>query len=64
MLQIDVEKLFSVKSLKLIPNNNDEEDFNAAASNLYYDFDENQVFMVQKNREKFGFFEKLFHLFD
>jgi len=41
LLQIDVEKLFSVKSLNLIPNNNDEEDFNAAASNLYYDFDEN-----------------------
>ena len=64
LLQIDVEKLFSVKSLNLIPNDNDEEDFNAAASNLYYDFDENQVFMVQKNREKLGFFEKLFHLFD
>ena len=62
LLQIDVEKLFSVKSLNLIPNT-DEEDFNAAASNLYYDFDENQVFMVQKNREKLGFFEKLFHLF-
>ena len=63
LIQIDVEKFFSVKSLNLI-SNTDKEDFNAAASNLYYDFDENQVFMVQKNREKFGFFEKLFHLFD
>lgn len=63
LLQIDVEKFFSVKSLNLI-SNTDKEHFNAAASNLYYDFDENQVFIVQKNREKFGFFEKLFHLFD
>ena len=63
LLQIDVEKFFSVKSLNLIPNT-EKEDFNAAASNLYYGFDENQVFMVQKNREKLGFFEKLFHLFD
>ena len=63
LFQIDVENFFSVKSLNLI-SNTDTEDFNTAASSLYYDFDENQVFMVQKNREKLGFFEKLFHLFD
>ena len=61
-LEIDVGKYFSTNYLELNALN-EEIDECAAAANSFYDFDQNEVFLIAKNIEKKGFFEKLFHYF-
>ena len=62
-LEIDIGKYFSTNSLE-IDTLNDKMDECAAAAKSTYDYDQNEVFLITKNKEKRGFFEKLFHFFD
>ncbi len=62
-LEIDIGKYFSTNYLE-IDTLNDKMDECAAAAKSTYDYDQNEVFLITKNKEKRGFFEKLFHFFD
>ena len=62
-LEIDVSKYFSTNYLELNVFN-EKIDECAAAAKSFYDYDQNEVFLIAKNREKKSFFEKLFHFFD
>jgi len=61
-LEIDIGKYFSTNYLE-IDTLNDKLDECAAAAKSFYDYDQNEVFLIAKNREKKSFFEKLFHFF-
>ena len=61
-LEIDVGKYFSTNYLK-IDELNKKMDECAAAAKSFYDFDQNEVFLIAKNKKKSSFFEKLFHFF-
>ena len=62
-LEIDIGKYFSTNFLE-IDKLNEKMDECAAAAKSTYDYDQNEVFLITKNKEKRGFFEKLFHFFD
>ena len=61
-LEIDIGKYFSTNYLEtdLL---NEKMDECAAVAKSFYDYDQNEVYLVPKNKEKRSFFEKLFHLF-
>ncbi|AFS46974.1 hypothetical protein HIMB5_00002050 [alpha proteobacterium HIMB5] len=61
-LEIDIGKYFSTKYLELNVLNEKLDECTAAAKSLY-DYDQNEVFLISKNKEKKSFFEKLFHFF-
>ena len=61
-LEIDVGKYFSTNYLELNALN-EKIDECAAAAKSFYNYDQNEVFLIAKNREKKSFFEKLFHFF-
>ena len=61
-LEIDIGKYFSTNYLE-IDTLNDIPDECAAAAKSFYDYDQNEVFLIAKNKEKKSFFEKLFHFF-
>ena len=61
-LEIDIGKYFSTNYLE-IDTLNDKPDECAAAAKSFYDYDQNEVFLIAKNKEKKSFFEKLFHFF-
>ena len=61
-LEIDVGKYFSTNYLE-IDALDEKIDECAAAAKSFYDYDQNEVFLIAKNKEKKSFFEKLFHLF-
>ena len=61
-LDIDVDKYFSTNYLQ-IEALNEKIDECAAAAKSFYDYDQNEVFLIAKNKEKKSFFEKLFHFF-
>ena len=61
-LDIDVDKYFSTKYLQ-IEALNEKIDECAAAAKSFYHYDQNEVFLIAKNKEKKSFFEKLFHFF-
>ena len=61
-LEIDVGKYFSTNYLEL-NELNEKIDECAAAAKSFYDYDQNEVFLIAKNKEKKSFFEKLFHFF-
>jgi len=61
-LEIDIGKYFSTNYLE-IDTLNDKLDECAAAAKSFYDYDQNEVFLIAKNKEKKSFFEKLFHFF-
>ena len=61
-LEIDVGKYFSTNYLELNVLN-EKIDECAAAAKSFYDYDQNEVFLIAKNKEKKSFFEKLFHFF-
>ena len=61
-LEIDVSKYFSTNYLELNVLN-EKIDECAAAAKSFYDYDQNEVFLIAKNKEKKSFFEKLFHFF-
>ena len=42
---------------------NEKMDECAAVAKSFYDYDQNEVYLVPKNKEKRSFFEKLFHFF-
>ena len=62
MLEIDISKYFSTNYLEtdIAQRKMDE---CAAAAKSVYDYDQNEVFVITKNKEKKGYFEKLFHFF-
>ena len=61
-LDIDVDKYFSTNYLQ-IEALNEKIDECAAAAKSFYHYDQNEVFLIAKNKEKKSFFEKLFHFF-
>ena len=61
-LDIDVDKYFSTNYLQ-IEALNEKIDECAAAAKSFYNYDQNEVFLIAKNKEKKSFFEKLFHFF-
>ena len=61
-LDIDVDKYFSTKYLQIEALNEKIDECAAAAKSFYY-YDQNEVFLIAKNKEKKSFFEKLFHFF-
>ena len=61
-LDIDVGMYFSSNYLE-IGALNEKLDECALAAKSFYDYDQNEVFLVAKNKEKRSFFEKLFHFF-
>ena len=61
-LEIDVGKYFSTNYLQ-IEALNEKIDECAAAAKSFYHYDQNEVFLIAKNKEKKSFFEKLFHFF-
>ena len=61
-LEIDVGKYFSTNNLETdVPDEKIDECVAAAKS--FYDYDQNEVFLIVKNKQKKSFFEKLFHFF-
>jgi len=60
-LEVDIERYFSTNSLK-INILNKKMDESAAAAKYIHDYDQNEVFLISKNKEKLSFFEKLFHI--
>ena len=62
-LEIDVGRYFSTNSLELDVFN-EKLDECAAAAKSFYDYDQNEVFLMAKNREKLSFFERLFNFFN
>ena len=61
-LEIDVGRYFSTNHLEIDPLNKKMDECDAAAKS-FYDYDQNEVFLLAKNKEKRSFFEKFFHLF-
>ena len=61
-LEIDTGKYFSTNHLEL-NTLNEKIDECAAAAKSFYEYDQNEVFLIAKNKEKKSFFEKLFHFF-
>ena len=61
-LEIDIGRHFSTNYLE-IDVLNEKLDECAAAAKSFFDYDQNEVFLVAKNNEKRSFFEKLFHFF-
>jgi len=61
-IEIDVSKYFSTNYLELKVLN-EQIDECAAAAKSFYNYDQNEVFLIAKNKEKKSFFEKLFHFF-
>ena len=61
-IEIDVSKYFSTNYLELNVLN-EKIDECAAAAKSFYNYDQNEVFLIAKNKEKKSFFEKLFHFF-
>ena len=61
-LEIDIGKYFSTNYLE-IDLLNEKMDECAAIAKSLYDYDQNEVFLIAKNKEKKSFFEKLFHFF-
>ena len=61
-LEIDTGKYFSTNYLELNALN-EKIDECAAAAKSFYEYDQNEVFLIAKNKEKRSFFEKLFHFF-
>ena len=61
-LDIDVDKYFSTNYLQ-IEALNEKIDECAAAAKSFYNYDQNEVFLIAKNKDKKSFFEKLFHFF-
>ena len=61
-LEIDVGKYFSTNYLE-IGALNEKIDECAAAAKSFYDYDQNEVFLIAKNKVEKSFFEKLFHFF-
>ena len=61
-LEIDVGKYFSTNNLEtdVLDEKIDE---CVAAAKSFYDYDQNEVFLIVKNKQKKSFFEKLFHFF-
>ena len=61
-LEVDIDKYFSTNYLEQ-EKFNEKIDECVAAVRSVYDYDQNEVFLIVKNKEKRGFFEKLFHFF-
>ena len=61
-LDIDVGRYFSTNYPK-IELLNEKIDECAEAAKSFYDYDQNEVLLVAKNKEKKSFFEKIFHFF-
>ena len=61
-LEVDIDKYFSTNYLEQ-EKFNEKIDECAAAVRSVYDYDQNEVFLIVKNKEKRGFFERLFHFF-
>ena len=61
-LEIDIGRYFSTNNLE-IDGLNEKADECAAAAKSFYEYDQNEVFLVAKNNEKRSFFEKLFYFF-
>ena len=61
-LEVDISKYFSTNYLEQ-DKFNEKIDECAAAVRSIYDYDQNEVFLIVKNKEKRGFFEKIFHFF-
>lgn len=61
-LEIDICNYFSTDYLE-IDTLNKEMDECAAAAKSFYNYDQNEVFLIAKNKENKSFFEKFFHFF-
>ena len=61
-LEIDVGRYFPTNYLEIDALNDKMDECDAAAKS-FYDYDQNEVFLLNKNKEKKSFFEKFFHLF-
>ena len=61
-IDIDVDKYFSTNYLQIEALNEKIDECAAAAKSVYH-YDQNEVFLIAKNKEKKSFFEKLFHFF-
>ena len=61
-LEIDIGRYFSTNYLEL-NTLNEKKDECAVAAKSFFDYDQNEVFLIAKNKEKKSFFEKLFHFF-
>ena len=61
-LEIDVGRYFPTNHLEIDALNKKMDECDAAAKS-FYDYDQNEVFLLAKNKEKKSFFEKFFHLF-
>ena len=61
-LEIDVGRYFPTNYLEIDALNEKMDECDAAAK-TFYDYDQNEVFLLAKNKEKKSFFEKLFHFF-
>ena len=62
-LEIDINRCFSLNSLKLETLRNNQNECVIAAS-FYYDYDENEVLLTSKSKEKISFFERFFNFFN
>ena len=62
-LEIDISKYFSTNYLE-VDTSNEKMDECAAAAKSFYDYDQNEVRIVTKIKEKGSFFAKLFHSLD
>ncbi len=61
--QISIDRIFSAEYLKEHYNKFDQNECKNAAR-LKYENDENEVFLIKKNTEKKGFFERFFNFFN
>ena len=59
-LEVDVGKYFSSNSLETVKLNEKMDECVAAAKSVY-DYDQNEVLLINNIKEKRSFFEKLFH---
>lgn len=60
-LEVDISKYLSTNYFETdLPN--EKMDECALAAKLHYDYDQNEVFLVKKNKENISFFEKFFQL--
>lgn len=62
-LEIDINRCFSLNSLKLEKLRNNENECVIAAG-FYYDYDESEVLLTSKSKEKISFFERFFNFFN